>query len=222
MRRTRTADERGLSLVPMADMLTNTVGIMLFIMAFTILASAGAVVLRRLPKESSSQAAPVFFVCVNQRVLPMDRALAIRLAQNLPKPTFSTIDNWLAGFNASQHEDDFFVVSGRGKATYNLGGTSARLSLSASYVPKKGAGDSAADLKASNSRFASALEKRAGATVFAYFVVYPDSVDVFREARQIAAEKYRISSGWTPMGPGNPITVSLTSEGGITPEPQSN
>lgn len=220
-RRSRTAEEGVLSLVPMADMLTNTVGIMLFIMAFTILASAGAAVLRTLPKETVSQQSPVFFVCVGQRVLPLDRAIASRLVKELSKPTYSTIDSWLAQFHAARYEDAYFVVRGQGRAVYDTFGRSAQLQLTAKYTPKAGAGDDMEALKSETSDFARALEKQAG-NAFAYFIVYPDSIDVFRQARQVAADAYRMSSGWSPQGPDSPITISLTGgQGGINPEPQS-
>lgn len=221
-RRSRPAGEGVLSLVPMADMLTNTVGIMLFIMAFTILASAGAVVLRTLPKETVSQESPVFFVCVGQRVLPLDQAIARQLTDDLPKPTFSTIDSWLVRFNAARYEDDHFVVTGQGRAVYDTFARSAQLLLAAKYTPKAGAGDDAEMLKSASSSFARTLARQAGNKTFAYFIVYPDSIDVFRQSRQIAADAYRMSSGWSPQGQDGPVTISLTGGGqGINPEPQS-
>lgn len=221
-RRSHNLSEGPLSLVPMADMLTNTVGIMLFIMAFTILASAGAVVLRTLPQETSSEQSPIFFVCIDQRVLPLDKTIGRQLIDGLPKRTFSTLGSWVERFNAARHEDDYFIVTGQGRAVYNLLGSSADLQLTANYTAKTGAGDDAKALASASSSFSRTIEKHANTNAFAYFIVYPDSIDIFRQARQVAADRYRMRSGWSPQASANPIIIVLSGgAGGINPEPQT-
>lgn len=54
MRRRRGVDPVQPSLVPMVDLLSNTVGALVFIMIFTVMAASGVVVLKRLPMEHSS------------------------------------------------------------------------------------------------------------------------------------------------------------------------
>lgn len=60
------------SLVPLADMLTNTVGIMLFILIFTVLATSTAAVGKYLPHEHTSTKDPLMIVCANGRIYPVD------------------------------------------------------------------------------------------------------------------------------------------------------
>lgn len=59
------------SLVPMADMLSNLVGIVLFILMFIVLTSSGASMLRYLPMEKKSSARPMNFICYDDKILPM-------------------------------------------------------------------------------------------------------------------------------------------------------
>lgn len=66
------------SLVPLADMLTNTVGIVVFILIFTVLTAGGVVIAKRLPMEHPTEAEPAWFVCRNGRVFPMRHDLMER------------------------------------------------------------------------------------------------------------------------------------------------
>ncbi len=59
------------SLVPMADMLSNLVGIVLFILMFIVLTSSGASMFRYLPMEKESSARPMNFVCYDDKILPI-------------------------------------------------------------------------------------------------------------------------------------------------------
>lgn len=210
------------SLVPLADMLSNVVGIMLFILAFTVLSSGGAVIEKSLPMEHKSDEKPIYFVCWNQRVLPLDSDLSDKIVDPLGKPTYETLDTWIKRFNSARAEDEFFTVTGKGDVQYLPGllQKQAQLNLVARYDPKPGKGESKDELRRANSRFASILKTNQKAKKYAYFIVYPDCIDIFKEARLIAAEDYGIGAGWGPIEAGKPVQFNLAGNAGTRPDKQ--
>jgi len=211
-------------LVPLADMLSNTVGIMLFILAFTVLQTGGVLIPKRLPMERKDKdRKPVFFVCCNERLLPLDGDLSDKLSEGLGDPTYETAESWVARFNRARAEDDFFTVEPNGEARFNRGAfeSSVRLALTASYRPKPNAGDTRDGLKTAGSLFDIRISTLSKEDRFCYFLVYPDSVELFREARDYAESKFGISSGWSPAIAGEPIKFNLRGGGGgIEPRDQ--
>lgn len=211
------------TLVPLADMLTNTVGIMLFILAFTVLASGGAVIAKRLPMERKTEAKPIHFVCVGQKLLPLNMDLAEDFTKPLGKPTFDTVERWVREFNNRKLSDDFFDITGEGEV---LGGgffsTQKRVDLTLQFEPKSGKGEAREQLTNSTSLFSSILSTNNNAERFVYFMVYPDSIEVFQAARAVASQRYSMRAGWTPVRQGKPIGLSLTSSGGIRPDSQTD
>lgn len=204
-------------------MLTNTVGIMLFILAFTVLASGGAVIAMRLPLERKTKNKPIYFVCWNQKVLPLDGDLTGKITDPLGKPTYSTADSWVRSFNNARAEDDFFVVTGQGQTRYSYGfQNQVSFVLAAKYEPKPNAGETTNQLRSASSRFQSILSTNRGKERFAYFMVYPDCIDTYRAARHVAAEMFQIGSGWGPLASNQPIRFSLAGGGGggIIPDEQ--
>ena len=86
----RASDEpAGPSLVPMVDLLSNTVGALVFIMIFTVMAASGVVVVKRLPLEHKTESEPINFLCEKDRIIPLDNAgLSSRLkARSNPRST---------------------------------------------------------------------------------------------------------------------------------------
>jgi len=211
-------------LVPMADMLSNTVGIMLFILAFTVLQSGGALVPKRLPMEKEGDASPVYWVCKNGRLMPLDGDLSDKLFEGLGEPTYDTAQEWVNRFNSKAIEDDYFQVSPDGSARFNRGAfeSSVRLVLSAEYTPKENSGDSIDDVGLESSIFSKSLSAIQTNEHFVYFFVYPDSIELFRTARNHAKTQYGLSSGWGPMGAEEAIRFSLAGGrgGGIVPTAQ--
>jgi hypothetical protein len=224
MRRYRkTPNDDTPTLVPLADMLTNTVGIMLFILAFTVLASGGAVIAKRLPMERKTKAKPIHFVCSGQRLLPLDFEFAGDFTKPLGKPTYDTAERWVREFNNRKLSNDFFEVTGEGEV---LGGgffnTQKRLDLTLQFQPKPGKGETKEELTNATSLFLSILSTNNNAERFVYFMVYPDSIEVFQAARNCASQRYSMRAGWTPVRQGKSIGLSLTSSGGIRPDSQTD
>ena len=113
MRQRRAATFEQPSLVPMADMLTNTVGIMLFILIFASLSAGGATIYKHLPLERTTKAEAVWMLCSGGRIVSFDPdALGKQITEGLGKPTFSNADNWAQRFAAKKFETDTLAVEG--------------------------------------------------------------------------------------------------------------
>jgi len=211
------ADNSGL--VPMADMLSNTVGIMLFIMAFTVLQTGGILILKRLPIEQKTDSRPIYVVCFSQRLFLLNPDLSERLSDHLGEPTYDTAKDWVSKFNESKEEDEYFVVTGEGETRFNSVGleSSVALVLTALYRPKEEAGETIKDLGAGKSKIGSALAAETGNKKYVYFLVYPDCIDLFLKARDSVAHKFGLGTGWGPIAAGEPIKFNLSGNSGISP-----
>lgn len=203
------------SLVPLADMLTNTVGIVVFILIFTVLATGGAMVTKRLPMERASEAQPVRFLCVNGRVLPLDlETLVDKFLAPLGEPKAQTASDflrWRNSFNSHTLEDTYFQVLGK----------SDMYSIDLEFSPRPNVGDLLEDLEQPYSVLRQTLIKYTSSQRFAYFIVADDSIEVFVKARQIATKELGYGYGWRPTERNQPYQVSLGgSGGGFLPSPQ--
>jgi hypothetical protein len=195
-------------------MLTNTVGVMLFIMIFTVLTAGGAVVARRLPMEHDTNAKPLFFVCVRDRLLPVPDAIGAKFLEPLGKPkSYDEVGAWVQRYNARRIEDEYFVITGKGDARYmDLGvQKQASLDLSIWLTPKEGAGATVADLQDADARFRQILREYQPKDHFVYFLVYPDSLTIFEKARE-AAIQMNFGTGWDPRGHDDRVSFCLTGD----------
>lgn len=219
-RGTPTADNS--AMVPMADMLSNTVGIMLFILAFTVLHTQGVLIPKRLPMERKTDESPLYYACVGQRLIPLNDELQMDLLGKLGKPSFATAEKWVARFNKARAEDEFFTVVGHGNARFNWNffQRTVQLDLSAEYQPKPNVGDTADSLARGHSVFDETLQGLAKKDKFVYFFVYPESIGLFQKAREYAESRYGMGSGWSPVAVGKSIRFNLTGTGGIRPGKQ--
>jgi len=197
-------------------MLTNTVGIMLFILAFTILASGGVLISKRLPRERTTDATPAYIVCFQNRILPLDaEMLDERLAQ-IPYPqNVDGIKEWVNRVEATRMDNQFFVASGQ--ATIRDEGDGYRCIKGRSFDPKSGSGEPPNAITNQSSHFTNYILSRLAqkTNVFAYFLVYPDSVEAFRAARDAVASQFQMESGWTPVRKNRPVVFG--GGGGIAP-----
>lgn len=209
------------SLVPLADLLANTVGVMVFIFIFTVLTAGGVSVPKRLPIEHASKLDFVTFVCRGNRVLPLDgERLVTGFLKPLGEPTFYTADEWVATFNRRKMTDPFFELTGEGSLNRDTDFFRSRISfdLTLALKPKEGTGDTDRTLARPDSVFSTALRQYAPTERFAFFVVYPDALQTFQAARNIAI-KAGYGTGWNPQAAGEPVRFSINGSG-HTPVPQ--
>lgn len=194
------------SLVPMADMLTNTVGVALFILIFTVLTAGDAVLTKRLPMRRPTKAEAMHFLCAFGRIAPLDVQPSI---EEFFQPLGRTIDlsdleAFVERFRSRRLENEKFILTGE------VGN-----GLVVAILPKPSFGETATDLVAESSRYRSLLAAANPAERFPKFHVYPDSITTFRAARDIAANA-KFGTGWILYGINEPIRtcVALCPDGG--------
>ena len=183
------------SLVPMVDLLSNTVGALVFIMIFTVMAASGVVVLKRLPLEHSSSAEPANFLCEKDRIYPLDNEeLASKLSKKWGRPT-SIFDlySWIARYDGLEVEDNHFIARGESRVTYST------YSISTAFTPKPNGGYTTEEIQSLNSAFHQRLSGLSAKSKFVHFIVRPDGIDSFFLARKIAADEMGFSTGWMPL-----------------------
>jgi hypothetical protein len=174
----------------MADMLTNTVGVVLFILIFTVLTAGGAVLKKRLPMERETKAKPVQFICAFGRIAPMDFE---GLIKEFLRPVGTSIDpgrldEFVTRFKNRKLETDHFIVTGE-----------AGRGLVVIIEPKPGNGETSADLARSTSSYRSILAGLDPNQRYARFVLYPSGVSAVRAARDIASAG-DFGTGWELYG----------------------
>jgi hypothetical protein len=203
------------SLVPMADMVTNTVGIMLFILIFVSLSAGGAVVARHVPREKHTDAKVVWMVCSGGRIVQFDAAdLGRQLEKPLGQPSFYTAREWARGYSAQKLETDTLEVSGKADAEFT-NDSSGRTALIRKYVlvrPRPNQGEDAIAIRSPGSAFQKLLAVKNKAGDFFFFFVSPDSIPLFRAARDRATQS-GFEAGWSPLGPGEAVKISLSGSG---------
>ena len=91
-------------------MLTNTVGIMLFILAFTVLTTGGVALAKRLPLMRKTEAKAVHFLCLSNQVIPVNLGLGEKLPEPFGRLDLSSARAFLKKFNEAQVEDDYAVT----------------------------------------------------------------------------------------------------------------
>jgi hypothetical protein len=193
------------SLVPLADMLTNTVGIMLFILIFTVLATAGASVQRAFPQEHTTEKSAVFVICAHGRFYPISLGSLGRAAYLDDKPT--QIDP--ATLN---HKTEGTDIDMEGVLLPRNVPIQFAQAFAIEFAPR-------ADSKLSTDKAFEAspavrrlLDETDAAKRYFYFFVWPDSVDVFVAVRDLI-RKRGYDYGWSPQGADEKVSVIFISRG---------
>jgi len=189
------------SLVPMVDLLSNTVGALVFIMIFTVMAASGVVVLKRLPLEHSTSAKPANFLCEKDRVFPLNNEeLLLRLRKKWGSPqSLYEVYSWIARYDGLEAQDDHFIARGESNVTYST------YSISTLFTPKPGGGYSKQEIHLRDSAYRRHLAALDGKSRFVHFFVRPDGLEAFFLARKIAAEEMGFGTGWMPLDTNEPL-----------------
>jgi len=205
------------SLVPLADMLTNTVGVMVFILIFTVLTAGGAVIAKRLPMEHATKKQDFTVICWGNRVYPMPDDLIHRFLKPLgqPEQSRSGFDEFAKKFRVQVVEEQQLKLTGEAEVIETP--AYVRLDRTIVCTPKEDKGESIADLKHPDCLFCNSLKQCDPNKQFVMFVVCQDSIDAFKAARDVAVGM-QLSTGWSPHDPDLPIRFSLG--GGRKPIPQ--
>lgn len=101
------------SLVPLADMLTNTVGIVVFILIFTVLTTNGAMVTTRLPIEREVNIdATKYYICANGNIYPMHIEFMHELLSNVSRPLYQEgLREFATRITGTMAENEFLKIT---------------------------------------------------------------------------------------------------------------
>ncbi|MBE9117401.1 hypothetical protein IQ249_15990 [Lusitaniella coriacea LEGE 07157] len=196
------------------DILTNTVGVLMFISLFVTLVTAQAGNIIRTPLLSTSNKTAHFFEVKGDRAAYLDTVSATnQVAQfinSLPfcgEPSFSRDpDSVLYEYYRQQREEYDRCYLERNAQLQNYRATTKYYEvklygegLSLAFLPVEDQpGESPQDLQQTNSDFQQVLKKLNPKNDYLAFIVRPDSFKVFREARKLAwSEGFDV--GWEPM-----------------------
>jgi hypothetical protein len=193
-RRRSRSGEAGGNLDSFLDTLTNTVGVLIFVLLFVTLAAADATVLVKTPLRTSSRKQEIFFEVSGNRVALLDTDAGTKaygqLLDGLPAPRWYNLNvilDRIYGFSA--HAGNHRVTV---EGSFLAGNTGLRYEL----LPE--AGDRVEALGDGSSEFQKILAASDTAEQFVAFLVRPDGLEAFREARRHALER-GLQSGWEPI-----------------------
>jgi len=221
-----------MSLVPLADMLTNTVGIMIFVMIFAVIVAQGTSIGKRLPMErkafipgTTTEKQAVLFVCSHNTVLPwrLDK-LAERFMAGLGKPTAYDYEEWKAKVNSRRIEDDLYVVTARCEFAREdtWDGFTVQLVYFMFEVNLRPGvrGDGPDSVRNETSILRRELANMDHNREYICFLLDSDSLEVLGGAREVARQA-GFDTGWTPEPTTWPVRVVAfpPSEGGKKPPP---
>lgn len=178
------------------DIMTNTVGVLVFVLLFVTLAAADATVLVRTPLRASTDKKPVFFEVVDGRVIHMETdvgdARVEAFMESLPRI------NWYNYTYVLDRIDGFSTSTGNYVVDFS-GGMSVR------YRAREGVGESAKVVKDTASAYQRVLKSMHPKNEYLAFIVRPDGLEAFRAAREVAARR-GFDSGWEPFATGRDIS----------------
>ena len=200
------------------DILTNTVGVLMFVGLFISVVAVQSATIVRTPLVSSTDNKPRFFEVNGNKVTYLDQEKAqlelSNFSKSLPdclKPELPTDNLDIYSYNydyyiqqIQEHQKcvvdkteqikDFRVQIPHYEVRVNIDS-----SLGIVYEPlAANTGESARELSQANSKFQSIIKNLNPQTDYLAFIVRPDSFAAFRQAREIAW-KQGFDVGWEPM-----------------------
>lgn len=182
------------SMVPLADMLANTVGIMVFIMIYTVLSAAGVVIIDSYTMERSTKKDRVLFVCKFNKVYALDtKQMHDKIAQEIGKWEKKDQTLWGRSLEKLHTTQSGFLVTG--KSEYGGGYLTKGVS---NYQPLPSEGEDMAHVKMLQSAFQKVLGNNSPKDRFVFFIVYPDSLSAFKTVQEIAKQSH-FDIGWYPF-----------------------
>ena len=209
------------------DILTNTVGVLMFISLFVTLITVEAGNIIRTPLVAESKKIAYYFEVAGNKVNYIEqgkidaqldnflRSLPTCYEPNIPKnPSLS-----LSQYYQEQIREYEYCQNEKNQKLKNFRGTTSHYDVqfmnsnSLVYKPKASAKrESKKELTQKNSDFRKILEELDPRINYLAFIVRPDSFEAFRVARQ-QARKYGFDVGWEPYETDTPIVIVFGSQG---------
>lgn len=197
------------SLVPLADMLTNTVGIMIFILIFTVLTAGGAMIYKRLPIEHETDLKKAsYYICTDGQIYPLRHELVDKLFDSLGKPERSKkgFEEFSKKSNGSQMSDEFMRIILSVTVEQDFNTIRLRYGLTCIPIPKAGIQNS--ELVKKNTFYAHDLEILKPEETAMIYCVKPNGIEIFHAAREFALKK-GFSANWRAIPESDQITFTF-------------
>ncbi len=193
------------------DILSCLVGVMLFLVIYTVLELGNAAFQLEMPglRSPPPGSRPVIVVAAGGTVRVMDVEPPLRgLLAGFGTVSFAEAPELVRRANERGLSDDFFGYSlSYSDRVSAIGARSRAIELSVAERPGA-TGEDARQLDA-GSRFAAALGRLDPRESWLRFAVDGESLDVFRRARTIALER-GFTTGWEPLAQEFPLRYTLS------------
>ncbi|MFN4195090.1 MAG: hypothetical protein ACK4HM_04595 [Thermosynechococcus sp.] len=185
------------------DVLTNTVGVMIFVCLFASLTAAVSPALVRTPIARETRKQVYFFECRENRALPLEKDQASEaIEEYLQRIT----ENPFADARQIQQQLESFRYRTRYyDVRLNLVVREGEIVLQTLFEPRdRSGGESFSTLEKPSSNFRRTIDRLSPSRYSLVFFVRPDSFDCFRAARAVAWRS-GFDVGWEPMADGRAI-----------------
>lgn len=196
-RRRRGPTAFDLNLDPLMDVVTNVVGVMLFVVVFAVIEARSTTVPLGTPLLSKPSAAQrrVFFVCAAGTIRRFDWDRAVdAVIDRAGRLTFARVPKFVADFNATPPQNEYF----RYRLDYETDTTNPYSSTRKVFLVAEETRQPERRKPADEVRaFVDQLATMNPDTEWLSFLVDAESIEVFRAAREVAAAK-GFAVGWDP------------------------
>jgi len=212
------------SLVPLADMLTNTVGIMVFVLVFAVLTAGGTIIIRNLPFEKVTGKKQIVVICMHDRVLCTEYDdIYNYIYQKLGKPPSTKLNEWGHSFDHFNFDQQGMHVACHAHFSNYLGIVFlTKGTIDCTMLDNTG--ETTEQARTPNSVFHATLQRHSPQNSYLVFLVYSDSVDMYERTKAMA-EQAGYETGWCPKGLGDSLQGAVYNADmhdlGFEIEPQS-
>jgi hypothetical protein len=227
-RRQRQVPKQTQNLDSFLDILTNTVGVLMFVGLFISLISVQASTKIRTPLVAKSEKTPHFFEVRGNRIINLENPasdrqilLARSSLQTCDRPNVPTnIDPQLNRFYSDKMQEHQICVSQNAAQIRKFQTETPHYKIhfvdpdTITYEPHNAnVGESIREIAQKDSEYKTILSKLDPKTEYLAFIVRPDSFPGFRAARQQAWQA-GFDVGWEPKAQKNPININVAGSGG--------
>jgi hypothetical protein len=176
------------------DIMTNVVGVLVFVLLFVTLAAADATVLVRTPLRSETDKQPIYFEAAAGHVIYVESPRG-----NEEVDSFLTGLPRISWYNLSYVLDRVDAFSAQTpNYTIDFTGSPLARGMGVRWRVRPGAGERVKVVKDTASAYQHVLRTLDPDTAYLAFIVRPDGLEAFRAARDVAT-RHGLSSGWEPF-----------------------
>lgn len=217
-KRTQHTTFEGPSLVPLADMLTNTVGIMLFILIFTVINATNIKIDRVFPVVTPTAKQPRIVLCLDDHLYFLDHEgfkSEVFTKYGEPNSSSTKLERWASRVNGLRMERDGFRIRGAIEYSQTISGVPHKAKLYYRALPNSG--EDAQQIGGTGSKYQATLRSVSAKDYYIYFYLYSNSPNVFIKAKTLA-EQAGFETGWYPIGNQETMTqVIWVGDGSVEP-----